>query len=154
MSTQALVIATEKSLERIKEKLAEAKDVASTAQLAWTESEAAVMELQGEADAVEAALRALRGETPAVQPDSVPDSVATPSESPAPEEETGEEFEARMKRQARQQKKEKYAEGTYAGIKCSGCGTVGSLYDSVQTFKGGRMTPIIACHECGSTKRR
>jgi hypothetical protein len=148
MSTANLLLATEKSLEAVEEKLVEAKEVAHANQLVWTESETLVVELQQEAAQIRAAIRALKGEAPE-EPSAVsPDSPVQP-EGPdsAPAEESPEEFEARLKREANKREKEKREASPFPP--CGSCG--GILYQSYQTMKG-RQIPIIACEGCSSVK--
>jgi hypothetical protein len=151
MSTANLLLATEKSLEGIEQKLAEAQEVARANQLAWTESEAAVMELQTEAGAVRAAIRALKGEAPEVAPTVDPVQPERPDSPPV--EESPEDFEQRIARERVARQREKAETGPYAGMKCTSCGSEGSLYDSMKNMKG-RNVPIIACENCASVRMR
>jgi hypothetical protein len=152
MSTAALLTATEKSLEQIETKLAEAQEVARANQLAWTDSEAAVMELQTEAGQIRAAIRALKGEAPE-EPSAVSDVQPESGDSDAPPDETGDEFEQRIARERVAKQKAKEQTGPYAGMACSSCGGVGTLYDSLKNMKG-RNVPIIACENCASVRMR
>ncbi|MHC4372118.1 MAG: hypothetical protein ACYSW8_31315 [Planctomycetota bacterium] len=149
MSTANLLTATEKSLEAVEEKLTEAQEVARANQLAWAESETAVVELQTEAAQIRAAIRALKGEAPE-EPSAVSDVQPESGDStPPPEEESPEEFEARLKREANRRAKEKREASPFPP--CGSCG--GILYESYQSMKG-RNVPTIACEGCSSVKLR
>jgi hypothetical protein len=151
MTTANLLLATEKSLEQLEAKLTEAREVSNANQLAWVESEAIVSAFEVEAEQVRAALRALKGEA-SLGPSTEPALQQAGPDNP-PAEESPEEFETRLKRERAIKDKERRESGPYAGMECSSCGEVGTLYDSFKDMKG-RKVPIIACERCGSTRLR
>ncbi len=140
------------------------------AEIALVEATAGAQEARASASRLEAAVAALDG-VPLLaeaQKDVKTDGKAPykPDMSPRGEEEsiityldrtssvdpneTSEEFDKRRKKRQKAREKERIAENPLGHLKCSGCGTLGSLYQSVVTAPSGAPINMIICEKCGN----
>jgi len=61
-----------------------------------------------------------------------------------------EEFDAERKRRQRKREKEIQAQNPYGTIKCTGCGVVGKLQETLFTAPSGTPVKMLICGGCGN----
>lgn len=148
------------ALEALKSAAHEAQNELAAAELALIQATARAEQARTEADRYAAAVAALSGEpppaaasVPAEAPtsyESAPHAPAANAERAAAREMTQKEFDAERKRRQRQKQKEAMANNPYAHIKCSGCGQLGTMQDSIVTAPSGAPLRMMVCSGCGN----
>ncbi len=63
---------------------------------------------------------------------------------------TPEEFDAQRQRRQREREKEAIASNPLAHLRCSGCGGMGTLQDSMITAPSGAIVRMMVCTGCGN----
>lgn len=151
------------ALEILKEKHRESQNELAAAELALIEAQVRAENARTNSARYEAAVAALSGEPP---PAAVSTPVETPKEvieaenTPNGAEDTPsrddmaelspEEFDKARKRRQRQRQKEEMANNPYAHVKCSGCGSLGTMRDSIVTAPSGAPLRMMVCGGCGN----
>ena len=152
------------------EALTEVRDSAQielvSAELVLLEASAGAAKLRDEVSRLDAAVLALKGETPEVaalfgeSPPSEANSegattgrrAGVPSDPPPVL--TSEEFAAESKRKQRKarkrQKEEELANNPLANVRCSGCGRVGKMFDTVVQAPSGATVRMMVCTGCNN----
>lgn len=146
--------------------LHEAQNELAGAEIALLEATARAEDARGEASRLEAAVLALKGQTPAVSAEvaalsgeppaaAVNDRVATPAEvtesqRPDIQDLSPEEFDKQRKRKQRAREKEIQDNNPLAHISCTGCGAVGKMVDSVITAPSGAIVRMMVCSSCNN----
>lgn len=151
------------ALEVLQEKAGEAQNELAAAELALIEAQIRAENARTNSRRYENAVAALSGEppsaaasTPVEAPKEVTEAENTQKEAEeAPSrdemaEMTPEEFDAERKRRQRQKKKEAMANNPYAHVKCSGCGQLGTMTDSIITAPSGAPLRMMVCGGCGN----
>lgn len=113
------------------------------AEISLLKSTTAAEEARIGASRLEAAVAALRGESPAATTKS-PEDFHAPTLDMTPEE-----FEAHRRRRARAREQENQANNPYASLKCTGCGSVGSMSPTIITAPSGMPVHMLTCR-CGN----
>jgi len=132
-------------LETLTEALEAAQAELGTAEIALCEATARAQEARANASKLEAAVAALSGEPPAAATVE-----ATETKRPDIQDLSPEEFDAQRKKRQRQKQKEAMANNPYAHVKCSGCGQLGTLHESIITAPSGAPVRMMACGSCGN----
>ena len=156
MNPLDVAAALDKSLHEAQNELAgaeiallEATARAKEAREASLRLKAAVLALKGETPAVPAEVAALSGESP-------PATEPTATKRLPREEERGlqdlspEEFDAQRKKKQRRREKEVQDNNPLAHLKCAGCGTVGTLVDTVTQAPSGAPVRMMVCSKCNN----
>jgi hypothetical protein len=147
------------ALDVLREALEEAQTELGTAEIALCEANARAEQARVEHARLEAAVAALSGEpppaaasAPAEAPIEVTEAENTPSgEDNAPiHEMSPEEFDAHRKKRQRQKEREAQANNPYAHVKCSGCGQLGTMADTILTAPSGAPVRMMTCGSCGN----
>lgn len=148
------------------EALSVLRDSLDSAQTELAQAELALCEATARAEAaregtarLEAAVAALSGEPPpAVTEDTQignKDTQDTPIPATNPDRQviqdlSPEEFDAQRKKRQRERQKEEQANNPYAHIKCSGCGSLGTLNETVIQAPSGAPVRMMICGSCGN----
>ena len=141
--------------------LTEARDSAqnelATAEIALLQATAAANALREDVRKLTTAVAVMSGEAVPTEGSAESTEVAapqTPGEPSAPSgdihEMTPEEFDAQRKKKQRKRDKELQADSPYAEVPCSGCGTKGSLYDTVIQAPSGAPIAMLICSKCNN----
>lgn len=156
-----------KVLQTLEEELDRAQTEQTAAEMALLEAKARASSASESARKLEAAVAALKGEapplrdgtaTPEQQPENAPKDVQ-PGENRRKEGEPGfdpvtdltpEEYEEYRRKKDRQKAKEAVQNNPYGQIKCSGCGSQGSLHESMLQAPNGGMLKMLVCGKCGN----
>lgn len=143
------------------DQLTKARDVAqdelAQAEIALLHSTAKADGLREEVRKLQAAVAALSGEELPTVVNSEQAEVAAPKETPGGpsvqndiHEMSPEEFDAQRKKRQRQRQKEEDALNPYAEVPCGGCGTKGSLHDSMIQAPSGAVLNMLVCSQCNN----
>lgn len=154
------------ALEVLSNSLEAAQDELTIAELALIEATARA-EAAREAQArLKSAVAALSGEPPPAA-DRIPvettigvataentpigyEDTPIPTDRKAAADMTPEEFDAERKRKQRLRKKEEQANNPYAHIKCSGCGSMGTMDDVILQAPSGAPVRMMVCNSCSN----
>ena len=149
------------TLDILKQACGKAQSEMALAELQLAEATAKADALRTEAARLEAAVAALTGEPPPAAY-SAPIEVATPETTPTPPnttptpgredtaEMTKEEFDAHRRQRQAQKRKEEQANNPYAHIKCSGCGSQGTMGETIMQAPSGAPVRMMVCGSCGN----
>ncbi len=148
------------TLETVEGALDTAQTELAGAEIALLEATARAGDARKEASRLEAAVAALRGESPPATPSNVPlhgadsdskpdNGGSTPSRA-ANQELTAEEFDKDRKRRQRKREKEIQENNPLAHVKCAGCGELGSMVDTIQQAPSGATVRMMVCSCCNN----
>ena len=153
--------------------LTEARDRAqielASAEIVLLEASAAAGTLREEVSRLEAAVLALKGQTPALAEVAALSGVEPPAplqdtqigaestqsgDRAAAAELSPEEFDVERKRKQRvarkRQKEEELANNPLAHVKCSGCGRTGTMQDVLKQAPSGATVRMLVCYKCNN----
>ena len=153
MNAQDVAAALDKSLH-------EAQNELTGAEIALLEATARAKEAREASLRLKAAVAALSGESPPATALNVPlhgadldskpnNGGSTPSRA-AIQELTSEQFDAERKRRQRKREKEVQDNNPLAHLKCAGCGTLGTLVDTVTQAPSGAPVRMMVCSKCNN----
>ncbi len=143
--------------------LTEARDKAqaefATAQVSLLEARARATEAESVALKLEAAVAALKGETP-VEPltavnvvtgviHTAPDSPPT-AERAVAREISPEEFDKQRKQRQKKRQAEIDAANPLAHVRCGGCGVTGKMNDTIMQAASGATIRMMVCSGCNN----
>ena len=134
-------------MEALDKALDEAQSELASAEIGLAEATARADTARGAQQRLVSAVAALNGESASPTP---------PTKQPVAEERsetagmTPEQFDAHRKKRQRQKKKELDAQNPYAQVKCSGCGSKGTLVDTVIQAPSGTPLRMLVCGSCGN----
>jgi hypothetical protein len=139
-------------LEAAEEQLKSAQDELAAAQVAATEAVARREEAESGLRKLEAAVAALRGEPPPASPTDLPKTTTEPIEGNDPGKGvlSPEEWEKEQNAKRRKREKELEEQNPLAHVKCSGCGTKGSLAESYIQSPAGTPVRSLVCNKCNN----
>ena len=129
--------------------LHEAQNELAGAEIALLEATARAKEAREASLRLKAAVAALSGESP-------PATEPTATKRLPREEERGlqdlspEEFDAQRKKNQRRREKEVQDNNPLAHLKCAGCGTLGTLVDTVTQAPSGAPVRMMVCSKCNN----
>lgn len=157
------------ALETLKRAQSEAQDELVLAEMSLLEASARAEKAREEASKLDAAVAALSGEPPpaaeTLQRDgeeashlahnqeiagSIPAPATKNPDRANTAEMSKEEFEEYVAKRRRQKKKEELDNNPYAHVKCSGCGSMGTMQDVIMTAPSGAPVRMMACGSCGN----
>ena len=140
--------------------LTNARDTAqnelASAEIVLLEANAAAETLREEVYRLEAAVAVLSGEKPPAEPQTAAQPVESTQigtkDTPNGDihEMTPEEFDAERKRKQRAREKENQANNPLAGVKCQGCGQLGTMADTIIQAPSGATVRMMVCGSCGN----
>lgn len=151
------------ALEILKQKVGEAQNELAAAELALIEAQIRAENARTNSRRYENAVAALSGEPPPAAASASAEAPNNADEYPKGENEphntpsrdkmadlSPEEFDRERKRRQRQRQKEEQANNPYAHVKCSGCGALGTMQDSIVTAPSGAPLRMMVCGGCGN----